>query len=153
MQHQRHAHGLEAATGEFRPRSGGRWRQLPAGDVRERHATAFEQLSFLDDAAVSATAQTAARFAFALPRIALETVAVQPFQFGNDAVLQPGQVGFDGGRIHVACLDAACIDAACIDAVGIDVISAHDGAPSGHGPDEVDDSVLLDAPLDAGANA
>ena len=44
-------------SGEVGPVRGGRGRQLGAAHVRERHAAAFEQPAFLDDAAVAATAK------------------------------------------------------------------------------------------------
>ena len=56
MQHQRDAHRLPAAAGQFGAMRGGRRRQLVARDMREIDPAALEELAFLDQARDAAAA-------------------------------------------------------------------------------------------------
>ena len=86
MQHQRDAHCLPGAAGQLRAYRGRRGRQGLAGDVREIDATAFEEVALLDQ-----PRDAAAAFG-ANPGIGAEGLAVEGFQFGDDARLQAGEV-------------------------------------------------------------
>ena len=101
MQHERNAHGLESATGEFGAHRARRGREPGAADMRERDAAALEQAAVLDDARVAAATAERRGSAFgALPPVAAERPAVEPFQLGDDPVLQRGQIGADGVGVH-----------------------------------------------------
>jgi len=89
MQHQRHAERFPLAAGEFGPMRGGGWRQAVAGDVREVHAAALEEVAFFDDAGGAPA-----------PGVAPERLAVEAFEGSDDALLQAGEVVVDEGGIH-----------------------------------------------------
>ena len=90
MEHQRHAHRLEAAAGEFGPVRRCRWRQLAADDVREADAAALEQVALLDDARQPAAAERSV--GGLLPVSARKGRPVEVLERGNDPLLQADQV-------------------------------------------------------------
>ena len=59
MHHQRHAHGLEAPSGQFRALGGGGGRQPGSGDVREVDAGLFEHRPVAQDASAAAARESA----------------------------------------------------------------------------------------------
>ena len=71
MQHERHAHRLERASGELRARRACRRWQRGAVHARQVHAAAFEDAAFLDDARQPAAPLRA------LPCVATELPAVE----------------------------------------------------------------------------
>ena len=90
MDHQRHAHGLEARAGQFRPLRRGGGRQLAAHHVREIHAGLLEHLAFAQHATLAAAALGA------LPRVAPEGGAtVDALECGSDRVLERLEVRED----------------------------------------------------------
>ena len=106
MQHQRHAHGFEAASGQFRPRGGGRRRQFGTVHMREGNAATLQQIAFFEDAAVTAAAKGV--LWTLLPLFAPECLAVQAFQFRDDAILQGGEVVADRGDVDLGCAHVRC---------------------------------------------
>ena len=99
MQHQGHAHRLEAAPGQFRAMRGGRARHALAGHMREADAGTLEQLAFFEHAPDAAAAEGLTRRL--LPGIANEGLAVKRFEACNDRLLQSGQVVFDARAIDL----------------------------------------------------
>ncbi|CAI8955746.1 hypothetical protein EMIT0P100_70093 [Pseudomonas sp. IT-P100] len=104
VNHQRHAQGLEATPGQFRPMgAGGRW-ETAAEDVGKVDAALFDDSTVLDHSRATATAGRAGPGVFDELR-----AAVFGFQGSANAVLQVEQVGFYGlgaGR-HVITLNRA----------------------------------------------
>src|SRR5882672_1206765 len=86
VQHQRHAHSLEAPARKLRTRSAGGRGQLPALHAGEIHAAALEYAPILDDAGLAP-----APFA-ALPAILPERMTVDAFQLRNDPILETDEV-------------------------------------------------------------
>ena len=151
MQHQRHAHGLEAAPGELRAVRGGRGGHAVAHHVRKIDPAALEEVAVLDDAREPATATGA------IPAVAAEGLAVEGFETLDDALLQRGKPGFDGARIHsglapdravadVAAVLAAVEEDAVGDLIGALLRAAHVVAERGHAkhaPARGDDLAIL----------
>ena len=90
MQHQGHAHRLEAATGQLRAVGAGRGGQLAARDLRKADPGPFEQVPIFQNAGDAAALQ--GRIGGFVPAVFGEAGAVQAFQFGHDALLQFEQV-------------------------------------------------------------
>src|SRR5882672_163938 len=100
VQHQRHAHCLEAAAREVRARRARGRGQLPAFHAREIHPAALEYASLLDDPAFAPSA-----FA-TLPAIQTERPTVDAFKLRNDAVLESDEVVTYGDRVHLLAATA-----------------------------------------------
>ncbi|MNY04532.1 hypothetical protein D3C86_1372130 [compost metagenome] len=99
MDHQRDAHGLELAAGQFGAVSGRRCRHGIAIDMGEVDPT------LLDHSAVAQHPGAAAATAFAAPGILREVPgAVSLLQSPADLVLQLQQEGLDLGHIRFAHL-------------------------------------------------
>ena len=91
VDHQRHAHGLEAATGQFRTVGAGRGRQAVAEDVGEIDSALLDQCAVLDHPGAAAAAGRP------VPAVLEETgAAVLGFEGNADTVLQVEQVGLHG---------------------------------------------------------
>ena len=101
MQHERHAHDLEATSRELRPSRARRGRQALAHHVRKIHAGALEQAALLEDAAFAA-ATLGPR-----PRLAPECPAVERLEPRHDARLQRAEPLERGGDVHDGALDQA----------------------------------------------
>ena len=102
MQDQRDAHRFPGTAGQLRPDGGCRGRQRAAGDVREIDAAALEEIAFLDQARGAAAAFRAN------PAVGAEGLAIEGFQFSNDAGLQAGEEILEAGGgdalfRHVCC--------------------------------------------------
>src|SRR5438874_4566308 len=94
MQHQRHAHDLEAALRELRSRGARRRWEVITLDVREVDPAALEYVPLFDDAGHAFAAGCA------LPRIAAERLAVDRFEASHDTGLQVDEIVVGAGRIH-----------------------------------------------------
>ena len=103
MQHQRNAHRLETASGEFRAQRARRRRQFGAAHVREGYTSSLEQPALFDDAGVPAACPETFRPTFALPSlpgVAAKRRALQPLQLRDNAVLKSGQIILDEIDVH-----------------------------------------------------
>jgi len=94
MEHERDAHRLERAAGEFRAAGAGGGRQVPAVDVREVHARALEYGPVLDHLRDSAAAFGPRPF------VTPEGAPIDPAQARDDRLLQSGQKLLDGVDVH-----------------------------------------------------
>jgi hypothetical protein len=78
----------------LRTDGGGRGGQRFAGDVREIDAATLEKITFLDQSRnAAATFRT-------IPAIGAEGLAIEGFQFGDDAALQAGEKRLEAGGVH-----------------------------------------------------
>ncbi|MNL61226.1 hypothetical protein D3C87_1851240 [compost metagenome] len=93
MEHQRDAHGLEAAPGQFGPVGAGRGGQGVAAHVGEAHAGALHHGAAFQNAGAAIAAQALGRWLF--PFVGQEWLAVHGGNGVGDAVLQAEQVGAD----------------------------------------------------------